>query len=380
MKSAAILVAGIAALGLLAALCLPHHVPSSTALGPVAPANFHARVEHGILILRGSLPSETSKTAILQRAQELYGATPGHVVDELAVDPRVGTVAWADNVSQVLPVLGHMAERSSIIIDGHTIVVSGHVGDNRAKAGVLQVIAPLTQTGLELEDRILAGSSTAGRSTKAASPTPPSQKAPSLKTPVQLASPAPTVPSPAGPSQKVLSQKVSSQAPVESSKTLSPPAPYPKTHPMVATLTPKAPSLPTAPSVTSVTDASPAVLQKKLNEILARSSIEFESNSTTMTPTSLATLDQLIAELRRSPRTDIEIGGHTDKYGEPDYNLQLSQRRADAVRRYFAKQGLPKQFTAVGYGASRPLSVAENRAGLQRNRRIELRVKGQPAL
>jgi OOP family OmpA-OmpF porin len=117
-----------------------------------------------------------------------------------------------------------------------------------------------------------------------------------------------------------------------------------------------------------------------LNEILARSSIEFESNSTTMTPTSLATLDQLIGELRRSPRTDVEIGGHTDKYGEPEYNLQLSQRRADAVRRYFAKHGLPKQFAAVGYGASRPMSVAENRAGLQRNRRIELRVKGLPEL
>jgi OOP family OmpA-OmpF porin len=122
------------------------------------------------------------------------------------------------------------------------------------------------------------------------------------------------------------------------------------------------------------------LLQKKLNEILARGSIEFESNSTTMTPSSLATLDQLIAELRQSPRTAIEIGGHTDKYGEPDYNLQLSQRRADAVRRYFTKHSLPKQFTAVGYGASRPLSVAENRAGLQRNRRIELRVKGQTDL
>ena len=87
-----------------------------------------------------------------------------------------------------------------------------------------------------------------------------------------------------------------------------------------------------------------------------------------------------MTELRRAPRTAIEIGGHTDKYGEPEYNLQLSQRRADAVRRYFTKHGLTNQFTAVGYGASRPLSVAENRAGLQRNRRIELRVKGQPEL
>jgi OOP family OmpA-OmpF porin len=99
-----------------------------------------------------------------------------------------------------------------------------------------------------------------------------------------------------------------------------------------------------------------------------------------MTPNSLATLDQLVAQLQHSPYTDIEIGGHTDKYGEPEYNRQLSQRRADAVRRYFAKQGLPKQFTAVGYGASQPLSVSEKRASLQRNRRIELRVEGQPEL
>jgi len=356
MKSAAIVAAGIVALGLLAALCLPRHLPPSTASGPATTANFHARVEHGMLILRGSLPSETSKAVILQRALELYGATPGNVVDELTVDPRVGPVTWADNVSQVLPVLAHMTERGSIIIDGRTIVVSGQVDGTRAKAAVLRDIVPLTQTGLELEDRIVPG-----RSTKAPSPTTPSQKAPSLKAPVVVAVPSPKVPSAAAPSQK----------------SPTPTAPSPTSPSQAVALAPKAPSLPAAPSLP---EASPASLQKKLNEILARGSIEFESNSTTMTPNSLATLDQLIAQLRQSPTTPIEIGGHTDKYGEPDYNIQLSQRRADAVRRYFAKHGLPKQFTAVGYGASRPLSVAENRAGLQRNRRIELRVKGQTDL
>jgi OOP family OmpA-OmpF porin len=284
-----------------------------------------------MLILRGSLPSESSKAAILQRAHELYGATPGHVVDELAVDPKVGPVAWADNVPQVLPVLGHMTERGSIIIDGRTVVVSGKVDGHRAKATVLEDIAPLTQAGLELEDRILAGPPSAIRSPKA--------------------------PSKANPSQE------------NSSLVMAP--------------RPKAPSLPVVPSLAAPLLAeapSSSELQKKLNEILSRSSIEFESKSTTMTPASLATLDQLIAQLRQAPRAAIEIGGHTDKYGEPEYNLQLSQRRADAVRRYFIKHGLPTQFTAVGYGASRPLSVAESRAGLQRNRRIELRVKGQTDL
>ena len=95
-----------------------------------------------------------------------------------------------------------------------------------------------------------------------------------------------------------------------------------------------------------------------------------------MLPRGSATLDQLIALLRRAPHTAIEIGGHTDKYGVPDYNLQLSRRRAEAVRDYFISHGLTNQFTAVGYGASRPLSVAQTRTGLQHNRRIELRVKG----
>jgi outer membrane protein OmpA-like peptidoglycan-associated protein len=375
MKSAAILAAGVVAFALLAFFCLPHHAPPAAVLATPIPANFHARVEYGTLILRGSLPSETSKAAIIHRAQELYGAAPGSVVEELTVDPRMGPVAWAENVSQIIPALGHMTERGAIIIDGRTIVVSGQVGGNRAKAAVLQAIAPLTETGLELEDRILGGSSLAGRPAKAPSSTTPSQKSPAAKAPVLAASP--NVPSAAGPPKKVLSPKTPSEAVALTPKISTPTAPPSKTSSLVVALAPKAPP---SSATSSAAEISPASLQKKLNEILARSSIEFESKSATMTPSSLATLDQLIAELRHSPRTAIEIGGHTDKYGEPEYNLQLSQRRADAVRRYFTKHGLTNQFTAVGYGASRPLSVAENRAGLQRNRRIELRLKGQPEL
>ena len=282
MSRTAILGAGAVALVLLAVVCIPHHLPTTPVSMPLTPATFHARLEHGTLTLRGSLPSETSKAAILQRAQELYGAPPGRVVDELAVDPRVGPASWAGNVPKVLPILGHMMERGSIIIDGQSVVLSGRVDGDRAKATMLREIAPLSQTGLKLEDHVLAA---------------------------QLAAPSPS-------------------------------------------------------------------LQKKLNEILSQGSIEFESNTTTILPRGRATLDQVITLLRRAPHTAIEIGGHTDKYGEPEYNLELSRRRAEAVRHYLISHGLTNQFTAVGYGASRPLSVAQTRAGLQQNRRIELRVKG----
>ena len=282
MMRRAILGAGAGALALVGMVCVPRHLPTPIASSSLTPATFHARIELGTLTLRGSLPSETSKAAILQRAQELYGTKPGRVVDELAVDPRVGPAAWAGNIPRALPLLRHMMERGSIIIDGRSIVLSGRVDGDRAKTTVLQDIAPLIQTGLELEDHILAA-----------------------------------------------------RLPAPSSS-----------------------------------------LQKQLNEILSHASVEFESNTTTMLPRGRATLDQLIALLRRAPHTAIEIGGHTDKYGEPDYNLQLSRRRAEAVRDYFISHGLTTQFTAFGYGASRPLSVVQTRAGFQHNRRIELRVKG----
>lgn len=282
MMRAAILAAGAVALALLAVLCLPRHLPPATASRALTPASFHAHLEHGTLTLRGSLPSETSKTAILQRAQELYGAPPGRIVDELAVDPGVESAAWIGNVPKALPILGHLTERGSIIIDGRSLVLSGQVASDRAKATVLREVAPLTQMGLVVENHILTA-----------------------------------------------------QLPVPSSS-----------------------------------------LQKKLNEILSHASIEFDSNTATITPRSRATLDQLITLLRRAPHTPIEIGGHTDKYGAPDYNLQLSHQRAEAVRHYFTSHGLTNQFTPVGYGASRPLSEAQTRDGLQHNRRIELRVKG----
>ena len=115
-----------------------------------------------------------------------------------------------------------------------------------------------------------------------------------------------------------------------------------------------------------------------MNEILARSSIEFESKRSTITPSSLATLDQLIVELRQSPCTAIEIGGHTDKYGEPEYNLRLSRRRAEAVQRYFTitadqavhHRRLWRLTTVVGVEETRgPPTQPANRTAIERTAR-----------
>jgi OOP family OmpA-OmpF porin len=113
----------------------------------------------------------------------------------------------------------------------------------------------------------------------------------------------------------------------------------------------------------------------RLNDQLSRSQIEFDSNQATLTPRGRAALDRLLPLLNQAPRTSIEIGGHTDGFGAPDYNKDLSRRRAETVREYLTAHGVTHPMTAVGYGASKPLVSGISRAALQRNRRIELRVQ-----
>jgi len=115
-------------------------------------------------------------------------------------------------------------------------------------------------------------------------------------------------------------------------------------------------------------------LQARLNDVLARNQIEFDSNQATLTARGHTALDRLIPVLTQAPHTSIEIGGHTDSFGAPDYNKDLSRRRAEAVRDYLTAHGVTHELTAVGYGASKPLATGVSRAALQRNRRIELRV------
>jgi OOP family OmpA-OmpF porin len=119
---------------------------------------------------------------------------------------------------------------------------------------------------------------------------------------------------------------------------------------------------------------SPASLQSKLDEVLSQNGIEFDSNQSTLTARGRAVLDRLIPILQRFEPTSIEIGGHTDGFGAPDYNKELSRKRAEAVRQYFIEHGVAHRLTAVGYGASVPRASGISRAALQRNRRIELRV------
>jgi len=113
------------------------------------------------------------------------------------------------------------------------------------------------------------------------------------------------------------------------------------------------------------------ILQATLDAQLHGKTVEFETDSANLTPGGRGVLDGVITILREHPGR-VEISGHTDTQGPMDHNLDLSQRRAEAVERYFIAKGFDaERFEVVGYGPSRPVASNATADGQQMNRRTE---------
>ncbi len=110
------------------------------------------------------------------------------------------------------------------------------------------------------------------------------------------------------------------------------------------------------------------------SQIVLRDPIYFETGKPVIKKESFAELDALAATLAQAKQlTLIEIGSHTDERGSSEYNLEISQQRADAIRDYLVGKGIDGQrLRAKGYGESKPLDKHHNAAAWAKNRRTEL--------
>ena len=96
----------------------------------------------------------------------------------------------------------------------------------------------------------------------------------------------------------------------------------------------------------------------------------FESDSSDLTPTAVATLDKQAAWLSRYPRYAILMEGHADERGTREYNFSLGSRRAQTVRDYLASRGVAAgRVRIVSYGKERPVAVCDNISCWSQNRR-----------
>ena len=102
----------------------------------------------------------------------------------------------------------------------------------------------------------------------------------------------------------------------------------------------------------------------------------FDTGKATLKPESFDELDKLLLMMQQNTKVRVEIGGHTDNVGSHDINLQLSQKRAVAVKSYMTSKGIEgKRVTAVGYAETKPLvSNDDEEGGRAINRRVEFKV------
>jgi outer membrane protein OmpA-like peptidoglycan-associated protein len=111
--------------------------------------------------------------------------------------------------------------------------------------------------------------------------------------------------------------------------------------------------------------------------IVSLSDVLFDFNQASLKPGAREKLAKVSGILLAYPTLHMNVEGHTDSVGTDDYNLKLSQRRADAVRDYLTSNGINQaNVQAVGLGKDGPVASNDNAAGRQQNRRVEMVVSG----
>ncbi|HEY4359969.1 MAG TPA: OmpA family protein [Bryobacteraceae bacterium] len=111
--------------------------------------------------------------------------------------------------------------------------------------------------------------------------------------------------------------------------------------------------------------------------IVNMSDVLFDTAQYTLKPGAREKLAKVSGIILAHPGLKIEVEGHTDSIGGDDYNMKLSDNRANAVRAYLVGQGLKSEsITAKGFGKTTPVADNGTAAGRQMNRRVELVVSG----
>ena len=106
--------------------------------------------------------------------------------------------------------------------------------------------------------------------------------------------------------------------------------------------------------------------------------IYFDFAKATFLQESYNELNKLETMLKQNTGMQVEISGHTDSVGPAEYNKQLSQRRANAVKNFLTSKGIDtRRIKAVGYGEDKPIASNDDNAdGREINRRVEFKVLG----
>jgi OOP family OmpA-OmpF porin len=102
--------------------------------------------------------------------------------------------------------------------------------------------------------------------------------------------------------------------------------------------------------------------------------LQFETGKSIIKRQSYKELENVLVVMKKNPEMKLEIQGYTDNKGSAEKNKVLSEKRANAVKKYFESKGIKKdRLSAKGYGQESPVATNDTAVGRTENRRVELK-------
>ena len=111
------------------------------------------------------------------------------------------------------------------------------------------------------------------------------------------------------------------------------------------------------------------------NAKIVLNNIFFDFDRSFLRPESFPELDRIVTLMNEKSGMQVELAGHTDAVGPAQYNMVLSERRANAVGKYLVKKGIAQERVIITFfGETRLLDKSNTKAGNQKNRRVEFKI------
>jgi len=112
-----------------------------------------------------------------------------------------------------------------------------------------------------------------------------------------------------------------------------------------------------------------------LLSVILKGDVTFDTNSAMIRPGLYSEMDRIASVLVQYPETVIRIEGYTDSTGSESYNLDLSRRRAEAVRNLLIQRGVASsRMEVLAMGEANPIATNSTEAGRMQNRRVEIKI------
>ena len=112
---------------------------------------------------------------------------------------------------------------------------------------------------------------------------------------------------------------------------------------------------------------------KKSLQLIMPGDITFKQNSADINSDFYSVLRSISIVLKKYDKTLVNINGHASSEGNDNYNLKLSERRAQSIAAFFRSQGIKKQrLIARGFGSTRPIADNSSATGRKKNRRVTI--------